>query len=222
MSVVGIDGCASGWVAVEVDGDRLVRVEHLPAITVVTEVFPAAELAGIDIPMTFPAPGSVRLAEVAARHALRGRRSSIFLTPPRTVLACDEYAAANELARATHGAGISRQAYGLRTKILEVEAWRAARAVPAFEVHPELSFSVLLGAPATHSKKSWGGMVERRDALAARGLTVPDVPDAVGRAAVDDVLDAVVAAWTAERIRRGDALRFPADGVVPDAECIWA
>jgi predicted RNase H-like nuclease len=222
MAVVGVDGSATGWIAAEVEGDRLLRVEHLPTITDLTEVFPAVQLAGIDIPMTFPEPGGIRSAELAARDALGARRSSIFVTPPRPVLACADYPTANELARATHGGGVSRQAYGLRQKILEVETWRATTPVPAFEVHPELSFAVLLGRPAVHSKKTWGGMVERRDALAAAGLVVPEVPAAVGRAAVDDVLDAVVAAWTGERIRRGDARRFPLDGTVRDRECIWA
>ncbi len=222
MTVVGVDGCASGWVVAIVTDDRLDAVEHLATIDGLASLVPDARVAGVDIPMTFPAATTTRAAELAARAHLGARRASVFLTPPRAVLACDSYAEANALARATHGAGLSRQAYHLRAKVLEVEAWRATTAVDAFEVHPELAFAVLLGHPATHSKKSWAGAAERQEALAAAGLAVRAVSAAAGRATVDDVLDAVVAAWSATRIERGEAVRFPADPAVPDAECIWA
>lgn len=222
MTVVGLDGCASGWIVAVLGADRLVRVDHVPTIGALADLVPDATVAAIDIPMTFPPVGTTRAAELAARARLGARRSSIFLTAPRAVLACDTYAEANALAKATHGAGLSAQAYQLRSKILEVEEWRAATTLPAHEVHPELSFAVLLDHPARHSKKTWAGMVERRDALAAAGLEVDAVSTDAGRAAVDDVLDAVAAAWTAARIARGDAERVPADRAVPDSECIWA
>lgn len=222
MTVAGVDGCATGWVVAVIADDRLVCVEHITTIAELTALAPGLTVAGLDIPMAFPPARTARAAELAARAALGPRRSSVFLTPPRAVLECDSYAEANALAKATHGAGLSKQAYQLRSKILEVGSWRARATIDAREVHPELSFSVLLGHPAVHSKKTWAGMVERRDALTAAGLDVGPVSAAAGRAAVDDVLDAVVAAWSARRVARGDALRFPADRSVPDAECIWA
>lgn len=222
MTVLGVDGCASGWIVAVVIDDRLACVEHAATITALADLVPDATVAAIDIPMTFPSAGTPRAAELTARAHLGARRSSIFLTPPRPVLACATYAEANALAKATHGAGLSRQAYNLRAKILEVESWRTDATIAAYEVHPELAFAVLLGRPANHSKKTWAGMVERRDALVAAGLEVGAVSDAAGRAAVDDVLDAVVAAWSAARIARGEAIRYPADPAVPDLECVWA
>ena len=52
-------------------------------------------------------------------------------------------------------------------------------------------------------------MIERRAALSEVGI-VFDVPLAIGRcAAVHDVLDAGIMAWTATRIRDGVATRSP-------------
>jgi predicted RNase H-like nuclease len=79
-----------------------------------------------------------------------------------------------------------------------------------YEVHPELSLAVLLGAPAAAPKKSWAGMAERRRALNDAGLNLDDVRgEAATRAGVDDMLDAAVAAWSARRVLDGCAVIFP-------------
>jgi predicted RNase H-like nuclease len=69
-------------------------------------------------------------------------------------------------------------------------------------------------------------MVERLDALNAAGIDLNGVDPAVGSAvAVDDMLDAAVAAWTARRLADGVARPFPHDPL-PDASgrviAIWA
>ncbi len=72
------------------------------------------------------------------------------------------------------------------------------------EVHPELSFSVLAGGPIPASKKSWDGLMRRKLLLEQAGIYIPEVlGEAAGRVGPDDVLDAAVAAWTADRKRRG-------------------
>jgi predicted RNase H-like nuclease len=79
----------------------------------------------------------------------------------------------------------------------------------AFEVHPEVCFWALnRSTPMRCKKKSVEGVVER---LTLLRTVFPDIdrhlasrPPGVGR---DDLLDAAVAAWTAMRIRKGEALR---------------
>lgn len=128
----------------------------------------------------------------------------------REVLEAETHAEATRMAKARTGTGISQQTYALRKKILEVERWLPSSPCPVYEVHPEVSFAVLLGAPARASKKTWAGMVERRNALEAAGISLDAIEDvATRRAAVDDVLDAAIAAWTAERIAAGTARSFP-------------
>ena len=93
------------------------------------------------------------------------------------------------------GKGMSRQSYALRNKIFEVDQWLLSARLEAREVHPEVSFAMLMGAPASASKKRWAGVVERRAALERVGFEVRNISaDAARLAAVDDVLDALVAA----------------------------
>jgi len=207
--VLGVDACRTGWIAVALGGHQGPEAHYLPTID---EVQPLCALAGavaIDIPIGLPANGP-READVLARAFLHRRRSSVFLTPVRQALEAETYALATHAATALTGRGISQQAYALKAKILEVERWLHSAPAPVYEVHPEVSFAVLLGAPARASKKTWAGMVERRKALEAAGISLDEiVGSATVHAAVDDMLDAAVAAWTAGRIAAGTARSFP-------------
>jgi predicted RNase H-like nuclease len=80
------------------------------------------------------------------------------------------------------------------------------------EVHPEVSFAVLAGGPMSHAKRTAEGCAERLHAL--RGAFA--APEGwSGRRVVgtqpDDVLDAVVVAWSARRLVRGEHLRLGGD-----------
>jgi predicted RNase H-like nuclease len=78
------------------------------------------------------------------------------------------------------------------------------------EVHPEVSFAHLAGAPLTVRKHTWAGMYRRRELLAGAGIRIDgDLGEAGRGAAVDDVLDAAVCAWTARRVARGEARCMP-------------
>ena len=92
------------------------------------------------------------------------------MTPPRAVLEAPSHAEATQLAMALTGKGVSQQSYALRSKIFEVEEWIAHQRIPIWEVHPEVSFTVLCGRPPVASKKSWTGVMERQEALASAGI----------------------------------------------------
>ncbi len=209
MHVLGVDGCRKGWIAVELTGEGPPLAHFLTHIAEAEDLAPAAELIAIDIPIGFPRRYP-RQADVEARALLTGQASSVFMTPPRRVLAADTYAEANRIARDLLGQGISRQAYGLRQKIFEVDAWLEEAGATVVEVHPELAFRAMLGRPARASKKTWVGMVDRRAALREEGIDVDrlDVPVA-SAAGVDDVLDAAAAAWSARRVAAGAAQSAP-------------
>jgi predicted RNase H-like nuclease len=209
-TAVGVDGCSSGWVAIALGPDGDVSAHHLPAIEQLGAAIPDAEAVGIDIPIGLPEAAAPRAADLAARAMLGPRRSSVFTTPVRAALAAVDHAAATAVSVHLTGAGISRQVYALAAKILEVEAWLPSAPWGVWEVHPEVSFARMLGAPARASKKTWAGMTERRAALAAAGIRLDHLPpDATGRAAVDDVLDAAAVAWTARRLLEGTAESLP-------------
>jgi predicted RNase H-like nuclease len=209
MVVVGVDGCKTGWIAVVLRGGHLPAAQYLPTIDALVSAAPDAVVVAIDIPIGLPDAGR-READRQAREFLRGRRNSVFFTPVRSAIEARTHALGTQAALTETGAGISRQAYALGRKIMEVERWLPSAHCPVYEVHPEVSFAVLLGAPATASKKSWAGMVQRRRALAEVGILLEHIDGvAAGRAAVDDMLDAAVAGWTAARLAQGTARSFP-------------
>jgi predicted RNase H-like nuclease len=213
--VLGVDGCRAGWVGV-------VLAPGLPAASVrgttIGAVVEAAcavaadagclDVIGIDMPIHPPETGS-RPADLAARAHLGRKASSIFLTPARSVLEAASYADACAVGRARDGRAISRQAWALRGKILEVGAWLPAAPCPVYEVHPEVSFSVLTGAPIIASKRTAAGLAARRLALEGAGIVVPTDLVGVRGVAVDDVVDATVVAWSARRIAAGVGRSFP-------------
>jgi predicted RNase H-like nuclease len=209
MTVVGIDGCRKGWIAVELAAEGPPIAHFLAHIAELADAAPDAEVVAIDIPIGFPRRYP-RRAEVEARALLEGQASSVFMTPPRRVLAADTYAEANRIAREMLGQGISRQSYGLRRKIFEVDEWLETAHVTVVEVHPEISFRAMLGRRTKASKKTWVGMVDRRSALRQQDIEVDELVVPVESAAgVDDVLDAAAAAWSARRVASGAAVSLP-------------
>lgn len=209
--VLGVDGCPAGWVGVALDGGgaRVYAGATLAAVIGAAEQDGPLTRVGVDIPIGL-SDGGPRQADLLARQRLGRRRSSLFLTPVRAALELAEYGEAVALNRAKTGQGFSRQAFGLRTKVLEVDAFVRFGGRAILEVHPELSFATMAGAPLTHGKKTWAGAVERQRLLARHGIVLDgDLGPAPRRAGVDDVLDAGAAAWTARRVALGQAESLP-------------
>jgi predicted RNase H-like nuclease len=224
--VLGVDACRAGWVAIAWDGRDVQAYVHsdIGAIAAMAAADGPVEVIGIDIPIGL-ADSSLRQADLLARKAAGPRWASVFVTPVRGALVIEDYQEASALSRQLTGSGISRQAFSLRDKILQVDTWLPSAPCPVLEVHPELSFAELAGAPLTDSKSTWSGAVQRSRLLAAAGIEVAGDLGLSGRqAGVDDVLDAAAVAWTVARFARGAARCVPdppeqfSDGV---ACAIW-
>jgi predicted RNase H-like nuclease len=205
-TVVGVDGCAGGWVCLALDiGTRQVSAHLLPDFRAVLEAFPAA-LIGVDIPIGLTDNGS-RQCDVDARRLLGKRGSSVFPAPVRGMLAATSHQEACQLGRQIDGRAISCQCYGILPKIREVDCAMSPKLQErVFEVHPEVSFRALNQClPMLYAKKCVDGRRYRLDLLRP---TIPDIADirVDGRAAKDDVLDAAAVMWTAERICRDKAV----------------
>jgi predicted RNase H-like nuclease len=209
--VLGVDACKAGWVGV-VLGDGTVTVHVAKTIAaLVADVELGGHLAaiGIDIPIGLPDTGR-RQADVLAYKRVGPRRSSVFMTPVRAALEAGSHAAAVEVNKERTGEGLSAQVYGLHLKIFEVDVWARHAGRRVVEVHPEVSFATLAGSPLPDGKRTWAGAHQRRRLLADAGVHLPDDVGEAGRhAAVDDVLDAGAAAWTATRVATGAATPLP-------------
>lgn len=213
VQVAGIDACRRGWAVVLLDDDGSTEgrfLEHLDGVGGVGGV-DDLDVAGvgIDIPIGLPRD-RVRACDREAKAFLGGQRhASVFLTPTREALAQETHAAASACQRALTGSGISIQAYGLRPKVLQADAWARTAPLPHWEVHPELSFALLLGGPAAHPKSTWSGQRERHAALFEAGVHLADVGEVGALAAPDDVLDAAAVAWSTRRLVRGEGRSWP-------------
>lgn len=215
--LAGIDGCPAGWVCVLLDPASgslaariLSRIDDLLALT------PAPGVVALDMPIGLPDSGPRRCDQEARRRLGRLRSSSVFPAPIRPMLAASDYAGACRIGQSVDGRKLSLQAWGLRSKILEVDAflrsnppWRDR----VYEVHPELSFCLWNGGRAmTHAKKTAPGRAEREALVTARygpAYAAAQASLPRGRYASDDLLDAFATLWTAERIAHGSAETLP-------------
>ena len=216
MRVAGVDAARPGWVVVSLAaaGPAVsVRTGPLLGPLLAPDLDPAGTtIVGIDMPLGLLETGW-READRAARGLLGPRRSSVFAIPPRAVWAEPSYQAANLRCRELTGKGFSAQAWGLRAKLLEAAEYREECGHPLYEVHPELAFGAMAGAPLAASKHTAAGRDTRRALLARAGLEIPaQVPAAI----LGDILDAAAVAWSARRIATGQAVIIPAEPQLDD------
>ena len=129
----------------------------------------------------------------------------------REAVLATTYTEACDVSRRITGKALSRQSYGLRAKILDADAWIAHTSAAVYEVHPECSFTLLLGHVPRAPKRTWHGQRERLEALHGAGLDLETLDGDCGPAGADDVLDAAVAAWSARRVVEGGARSLPDD-----------
>ena len=238
-NIAGIDGCRAGWlvVAARSSAHRLTdRVCFIaPTIAGATAQLSHDALIAVDIPIGLldePRAGG-RDIDRALRELLGPRRASVFSPPPRCLLDCHDYAHALTICRSRGDAtALSKQSWNILRKIRECDALvraLAERHPPRprlHEVHPEWCWGAMRSGdphrpePARHPKRTPEGRAERLRLLREHDLeplagAVSLLSPAV--AAMDDLLDAHAALWTARRLERGEAVplieRAEPDGV---------
>jgi predicted RNase H-like nuclease len=194
MRVAGVDGTRGGWVAVVLENGQFAADHVLRPIETRFEELEDVEVIAIDVPIGF----GPRRADAAARAFLSGAASTVFTTPPRSVLE----------APFGPGLGVSAQAHALGPRILHVT--RLAQADTRLrEVHPEVSFRAMNERQSLRRrKKSAGGALERIELLRRQGILLDQLGPA-GDVPLDDVVDAAAAAWSAQRIATGTARTLP-------------
>jgi predicted RNase H-like nuclease len=218
---LGVDWSSGSWftVAFEAAGfDHAAVFDEIGSLW--HEYEERARRVFIDIPIGLVEEESPRRAcDDSAREVLGPRSRSVFTPPVREATRKRRYPAAQRVNERKADAGLSKQAFALSDGIAAVDDLLRnvpeARATFA-ESHPEVCFRAFAGEPLAYSKKKAGGYAERMRTLATYDADAPravqSAADAAGDAevAVDDVLDAVVLAYTA-RPGPGDLHTLPAD-----------
>jgi len=197
--VIGVDGCAGGWIAASRDTRGAISCTRVNALAELFDNSKCPRVVAVDVPIGLLARGA-RECGVEARRLLGDRRSSVFPAPIRPILTATSQDA-SRIRRRVEGKGVSIQTWAIVPKIVEADACLRAddvRREIVHEVHPEVSFFFLNGKrPMNMAKKKTDGQVERLavlrkwagaaivDALARRrelGCNADDIVDAVGGA----------------------------------------
>jgi threonine dehydratase/predicted RNase H-like nuclease len=222
--VAGVDGCKAGWIAalMPLSGDAAPRFVVVKRLVDLLDGPDTPLVLAIDMPIGLPerVAGSGRGPEQLVRPLLGQRQCSVFSIPARAAVEANDYSEACRLALATSQPPrkVSKQGFHLFPKIREIDG--LLRAEPGLrdrirEVHPELAFATMSGAPLRYPKKIKGainpaGMAERRGLLIAAGMAAAIVAAPAPKgAAADDALDALAALVVARHIAAGRGKPFP-------------
>jgi predicted RNase H-like nuclease len=202
--IAGVDGTRRGWIAMVKDGVSL-EARFCSSDEELLALFNACAVVAIDIPIGLAESGP-RSADHHARRFLGRRASSVFPAPLRPLLALRDFDDANRVARDLQKRGISKQGWAIVPKVAQIDRllqrYRHLRG-RVYEVHPEVSFAAWNDhEPIAATKHTKEGLAARRALAVAHFGELPPVPK---HASENDVLDALAALWTAERILEGRA-----------------
>jgi predicted RNase H-like nuclease len=204
---VGIDGCRQGWMYSAIRQHQVIEVGFSNRITKIWNRFHNSPLILIDIPIGL-SNTKTRGCDVEARKFLKPSSGScVFPAPCREALQAKSYKEACAENKRITGNKISRQTWNIVPKIREGDDF--LRAIPEArkkvrESHPEICFRALSEKPVGSSKKTPEGTLLRLGILKRHLDNIEEhVLDAAIRyrrkgAALDDILDAMVLAVTAQ------------------------
>jgi predicted RNase H-like nuclease len=215
-TVIGVDGCPGGWIAVI--WGRTLAHRLCPTFSDVLAL--DGRIIAVDMPIGFPEKHG-RSFDSEVRKVLGPRRSSVFPVPSRAAVMCEDYrhACSTNRANSDPPKAVGKQCFNLFAKMREIDILlrKAPLQHRVFEAHPEVAFWAMNGRrPVKHPKKQGGrpfkaGIALRRRLLAASGFplaTLPTLAYLKREVAIDDLIDACACAWVARRILRGEHLRF--------------
>jgi predicted RNase H-like nuclease len=211
MDVAGVDGCKAGWLCLyrrdeEISGEIFATFQQL------LEQLPPSATVAVDIPIGLPAAGERECDRTARQLLGRPRASSVFPAPVLAVVHETDYQSACAKHRGVDGRALSRQAFAILPKILEVNRllWsRVDLQARIKEMHPEMSFAEWNNHRAMQHRKSSSSGALAREELIDR--LWPDqrtnVLRSLGRTGYrrDDLNDAFAALWSADRVVSGAA-----------------
>jgi predicted RNase H-like nuclease len=211
--IAGVDGHRRGWVvAIEEEQGRT----RLDFETFFATLVDRAELdlIVVDIPIGL-LRDRARQCDLLARRLLgRGRGSSVFPAPYRSMLAAEDWAEACRLRTVVDGKRCTKQVAAILAKIREVDGVLSpALQARVFEAHPEVIFTLMNATPSGRHALPPKKQPPGRDArLRLLRQSFPDLDErlrAFRRDAVTDAIDAYACLWTARRIASFKVVRMP-------------
>jgi len=222
--VAGVDGCKAGWLVAiasvttesKTDASCEFNLKNIFIASTFTEVLSKTsdcKLVCVDIPIGLSDGSKPRACDPLARKILIKRASSVFPPPIRPCLSAKDYTEANKISLEHSGKGLTPLSFAILDKIRQVDDLMTPELQKRVrEIHPEILFWALNGQkPIELKKKTIPGQAQRHNLL-QRIFTDIDsvlVRAPVSGCAMDDALDAVVAAWAAGEAVIGKAKTLP-------------
>lgn len=230
--VCGADGFKSSWVVASYNlVTHEFESEVVGSFSDLLSLRRDPKFLCVDIPIGLPSHPVTggRQCEIESRRVLGKRGCTVFPSLCRPVVhdGQSSYPDANQKSKDQYGVGFSKQAWAIRPKLAEADRCMTPQLQKrVFEVHPEVSFWAMAGQPIQSKKKSLNGRDERRNALEKAGFPSAFLqrPISVSYVPHDDFLDACAALWTAKRLQRGIAARFPSEMISDERgldQAIW-
>jgi len=221
--VAGVDGCQGGWMVVLRDRTALKTKAFVIAdFKELLQMNEQPSVIAVDIPIGLleHAVRGGRECDKEARRLLKDRACCVFNSPSRPALLSrrsggDYYAVSKaNAANSPHGIKLSKQSFSIMPKIIEVDlVITPVLQNRIFEIHPELSFFEANGAkPLSNGKKTKKGQKTRINILTNLEYNIQHLIHSLPKRdgfSDDDISDACIACWTAERIARDTATRIP-------------
>ena len=216
----GIDGCKRGWFCAGLgrngECDYFAESDIESAHRQIKER--GGEIALIDIPIGLRNDDKERECDREARRFVVTRKSSVFRTPCRQAIEAyktgadkqDSIEKGRNESRQVANMSLPCQTWCIADKIAETDDFLRRRkgGVRIREVHPEVCFCALKGAPLVRGKKTKRDRAEERRKILNQSRVLPcdawDIVQDVRReyfvkqVANDDILDALAAAVTAK------------------------
>ena len=205
MKFVGVDGCRAGWFAAWRRDERF-ECCLFRDFESLWDRHSNAQCILVDIPigLTSDIP---RRVEPVMRSLLGRKSSSVFPVPCKAAVYAEDYVQACEDNLARYGKKISRQAWNICPKIMEMDQF--LKSFPGAinivgESHPELTFGMFAGTVMDTSKKKPAGIQQRLDMLSryrsSARLEYQQALTSYKRKEVarDDIVDAMILQLAAE------------------------
>lgn len=196
---IGIDVCKGKWVAVALTENSF-EVNKFNSIEEICNRYEESNSIIIDIPIGLPENINDVRPEAEARKYLKGKASSIFNVPCRQAVYMKDHESVNEKNKEVLGKGISRQSFGICSKIKEVDEF--LNKAPKWknkllEGHPEICFSILNNGKAVLENKTKPEGQQKRLEVLKKYYSKSDLviqkylKDVPSRKKIDDVIDAL-------------------------------
>jgi 8-oxo-dGTP diphosphatase len=210
ITSIGVDGCKGGWIAAIIKQGKLI-VEKYISLNEIIKGYPDFDEFLIDMVIGLPSSKDHIRPDTYARKIIKERTSTIFPAPCRQAVYAKTVSEAYDQNERVLGKKFTPLTVGIIPKMRELDSFFQENSEyknVIKESHPEVCFARLNGRTVLSKKSEVDGMEERIRILS---YYIPDLT--LNKVAVhaknlkcniDDIVDAVCLAVTANIVNQGD------------------